>query len=126
MPNLLAEAMKAVNKDAPKKKKDKPVAEVEVSTDSDKEDSEASSEKVVSKGCNYTTFNTCGPPSFDGTEDAVATQQWLREMESVIRISECKEEQKVKFASHSFVSKALCWWDNLVQAIGEKAVQRMK
>jgi hypothetical protein len=47
-------------------------------------------------------------------------------MEVVIRISGCKEEQKVKFASNLFVSKALCWWDNLVQVMGEKAVRQMK
>jgi hypothetical protein len=47
-------------------------------------------------------------------------------METTIRINECKEDQKVKFVSHSFVSEALCWWDNLVQAMGERAVQRMK
>jgi hypothetical protein len=47
-------------------------------------------------------------------------------MKAVIRISECKEEQKVKFVSHSFVSEALCWWDNLILEMGEKAVKRMK
>jgi hypothetical protein len=80
MPNMLAEAMKAVEekkKDSPKKKREKPLAGVEVSSESDEEESEASAEKVVSKGCNYTSFKRCDPPSFNGTEDAVATQQWL-------------------------------------------------
>jgi hypothetical protein len=50
----------------------------------------------------------------------------VREMEAVIRISECTEEQKVKFASHSFVSEALCWWENIVQAMGQRPIGRMK
>jgi Tfp pilus assembly protein PilO len=32
----------------------------------------------------------------------------------------------VKFASHSLVSEALCWWDNIMQAMGTKAIERMK
>jgi hypothetical protein len=71
-------------------------------------------------------FKRCNPPSFDGTKDASATQQWLREMEAVIHISECKEEQKVKFASHSFISEALCWWKNILHVMGAKAIERMK
>jgi hypothetical protein len=109
MPNLLAEAMDAgEEKKGAKKKKAKLVVEVEVPSDSDKEESDDNVEGDTGKGCNCATFKLCNPPPFDGTQDAAATQQWLREMKVFIWISECNEDQKVKFASHSFGSKALC------------------
>ncbi|KAD4178377.1 hypothetical protein E3N88_26968 [Mikania micrantha] len=77
------------------------------------------------KGCDYKIFKSCNPPSFDGKKDAVTAHQWLREMESVIKISECNDSQKVKFAAHSFVSEALFWWDTIQQAMGEPAVEAL-
>jgi hypothetical protein len=93
MPNLMAKAMEAVEaKKGAKEKKAKPLAEVEVSSDGENEDSDDNAEGDTVKGCNYANFKRCNPPSIDGTQDAVATQQWLRETEVVIRISECKED----------------------------------
>ncbi|KAD3067668.1 hypothetical protein E3N88_35548 [Mikania micrantha] len=46
-------------------------------------------------------------------------------MESVIKISECNDSQKVKFAAYSFVSEALFWWDTIQQAMGEPAVEAL-
>jgi hypothetical protein len=61
MPNLLAEALKTIKKDTPRRK-EKPVVDDVVSTESDKGDSEAEVVKVVSKGCDYTTFMRCVTP----------------------------------------------------------------
>ncbi|KAD4888366.1 hypothetical protein E3N88_20439 [Mikania micrantha] len=88
----------------------------------------ASTEKESGGGgglCDYKIFKSCNPPSFDGKKDAVTAHQWLREMESVIKISECNDSQKVKFEAHSFVSEALFWWDTIQQAMGEPAVEAL-
>ncbi|KAI3775825.1 hypothetical protein L1987_45579 [Smallanthus sonchifolius] len=86
---------------------------------------EARPRKKGKKGCPYKAFKDENPPKFEGTKDATVTHQWLREIEAVIKISECRDDQKVKYAAHSFVSEALCWWENLVIALGDKAIDRM-
>ncbi|KAI3754586.1 hypothetical protein L1987_54373 [Smallanthus sonchifolius] len=81
--------------------------------------------KKGKKRCPYKAFKDGNPPKFEGTKDATITNQWIREIEAVIKISECRDDQKVKYAAHSFVSEALCWWENLVIALGDKAIDRM-
>jgi hypothetical protein len=122
---MLAEAVKAVGgkKDEVKKKKPIPVARVDV--ESEEDFNADGSDDEPRRGCNYGAFKRCNPPSFDGTKEASAVQQWLREIEAVLCISECREEQKVKFASHLFVSEVLCWWDNIRTDMGARAVDRM-
>ena len=44
----------------------------------------------------------------------------------MLEISECREDQKVKFASHSLVGPALNWWDNIVTATGVRTIRKMK
>jgi hypothetical protein len=125
MSGMLAEAVRAVGgmKDETKKKKPTPVTHV-VAESEDEYDPDGSDGEPMG-GCTYGAFKRCNLPSFDGTKDASAAQQWLREIEAVLNVSECREEQKVKFASHSLVSEALCWWDNIRTAMGAKAVERM-
>ncbi|GKD11554.1 hypothetical protein Tco_1195961, partial [Tanacetum coccineum] len=50
-------------------------------------------------GCTYVTFMKCDPQPFKGTEGAVGLCQWFEKLESVFRISDCKERDKVKFAT---------------------------
>ncbi|KAD7117297.1 hypothetical protein E3N88_04565 [Mikania micrantha] len=68
------------------------------------------------KGCDYKAFKGCNPPPFDGKKDAVATCHWVSAMEAVIAISECREDQAVKFAAHSFTKEALHWWNTVKQS----------
>ncbi|XP_076959623.1 uncharacterized protein LOC143635748 [Bidens hawaiensis] len=133
MPEIMVEAIKAVTKEIETENKDKKIAGKDsgkkgkelVTVFSSNED-EGGSDKEVSKGCNYGSFKKCNPLEFDGTKDAIAAHRWIREMDAVIKISECREDQKVKFAAHSFVSKALCWWESITLVMGERAIQRMK
>ncbi|GKD45679.1 hypothetical protein Tco_1270324, partial [Tanacetum coccineum] len=50
-------------------------------------------------GCTYVTFMKCDPQPFKGTEGAVVLCQWFEKLESVFQISDCKERDKVKFAT---------------------------
>ncbi|GJW40493.1 putative reverse transcriptase domain-containing protein [Tanacetum coccineum] len=50
-------------------------------------------------GCTYITFMKCDPQPFKGTEGAVGLCQWFEKLEFVFRISDCKERDKVKFAT---------------------------
>ena len=77
------------------------------------------------KGCDYKSFKGCNPPTFDGKKDAVATCHWISAMEAVISISECRIDQAVKFAAHSFVEEALHWWNTIKQSKAAADMDKM-
>ncbi|GJV09994.1 hypothetical protein Tco_1351535 [Tanacetum coccineum] len=52
---------------------------------------------------------------------AIALTHWIEKMENMIDNSGCAENQKVRYASSSFVNKALTWWNTQVQARGRVA-----
>ncbi|GKC22434.1 hypothetical protein Tco_1024584, partial [Tanacetum coccineum] len=43
-------------------------------------------------GCTYMTFIKCNPHTFKGTEGVVGLCQWFEKLESVFRISDCREK----------------------------------
>jgi hypothetical protein len=46
-------------------------------------------------------------------------------MESVIQISDCKDDSVVKYATCSFLDKALTWWNSEVHTRGWDAIYQM-
>ncbi|XP_074323230.1 uncharacterized protein LOC141660168 [Apium graveolens] len=60
-------------------------------------------------------FKDADPPIFKGELDPHVANVWIKEMEKVIEISECSEEQNVKFATHSLRKEAVFWWDTVRQ-----------
>ncbi|GJZ34282.1 putative reverse transcriptase domain-containing protein [Tanacetum coccineum] len=62
---------------------------------------------------------------YDGKGGAIALTRWIEKMENVIDNSGCAENQKVRYASSSFVNKALTWWNTQVQARGRVAAMAM-
>ncbi|GJX89757.1 putative reverse transcriptase domain-containing protein [Tanacetum coccineum] len=69
-------------------------------------------------GCTYITFMKCEPQPFKGTEGAVGLCQWFEKLESVFRISDCKERDKVKFATATLQGRALTWWNGRIASMG--------
>ncbi|GJV43892.1 putative reverse transcriptase domain-containing protein [Tanacetum coccineum] len=69
-------------------------------------------------GCTYVTFMKCDPQPFKGTEGAVGLCQWFEKLESVFRISDCKERDKVKFATATLQGHALTWWNGRIASMG--------
>ncbi|GJR44446.1 putative reverse transcriptase domain-containing protein [Tanacetum coccineum] len=65
--------------------------------------------------CTYVTFMKCDPQPFKGTEGAVGLCQWFEKLESVFRISDCKERDKVKF---TLQGRALTWWNGRIASMG--------
>ncbi|GKG35036.1 hypothetical protein Tco_0440190, partial [Tanacetum coccineum] len=57
-------------------------------------------------GCTYITFMK-NPQPFKGTEGPVGLCQWFEKLESVFRISDCKERDKVKFSTATLQGRAL-------------------
>nr|GFA04995.1 hypothetical protein [Tanacetum cinerariifolium] len=69
-------------------------------------------------GCTYVTFMKCNPQPFKGTEGAMGLCQWFEKLESVFRISDCKEKDKVKFATATLQGRALTWWNGRIASMG--------
>ncbi|KAI3810798.1 hypothetical protein L1987_20420 [Smallanthus sonchifolius] len=78
------------------------------------------------EGCNYKSFGGCKPTPFDRKKGAIDTTQWITKMEAVIKLSECRSDQAIKFAANSLETTALDWWESVKQARGEQAVDNMK
>ncbi|GJU34765.1 hypothetical protein Tco_1183119 [Tanacetum coccineum] len=72
-------------------------------------------------GCTYITFMKCDPQPFKGTEGAVGLCQWFEKLESVFRISDFKERDKVKFATATLQGCALTWWNGRIASMGINA-----
>ncbi|GJW26426.1 putative reverse transcriptase domain-containing protein [Tanacetum coccineum] len=53
-----------------------------------------------------------------GTEGAVGLCQWFEKLESVFRISDCREKDKVKFATATLQGRALTWWNGRTASMG--------
>ncbi|GJU58419.1 putative reverse transcriptase domain-containing protein [Tanacetum coccineum] len=68
--------------------------------------------------CTYVTFMRYDPQPFKGTEGAVGLCQWFEKLASVFQISDCKERDKVKFATATLQGRALTWWNGRIASIG--------
>ncbi|XP_071729451.1 uncharacterized protein [Rutidosis leptorrhynchoides] len=66
----------------------------------------------------YKTFFSCEPHSFKGTEGPVGSTRWFEKLESVFRISGCREMDKTKFASSKLSYGALTWWNTYANSVG--------
>ncbi|GKA10216.1 reverse transcriptase domain-containing protein [Tanacetum coccineum] len=76
-------------------------------------------------GSSYKALLACKPRDFNGKGGAIALTRWIEKMESVIENNGCTDNQRVKYATSSFINKALTWWNTHVQARGHEAANRM-
>ncbi|GJR66915.1 hypothetical protein Tco_0012980 [Tanacetum coccineum] len=70
----------------------------------------------VSRGCTYKKFLACNPKEYDGKGGAIVYTRWIEKMESVQDMSGCRDSQKVKYTTGSFVGSILIN-RGLIQAI---------
>ncbi|GJX78540.1 putative reverse transcriptase domain-containing protein [Tanacetum coccineum] len=75
--------------------------------------------------CTYITFMKCDPQPFKGTECAVRLCHWFEKLESVFRISDWKERDKVKFAAATLQGHALTWWNGRIASMDIDAVNEL-
>ncbi|GJV47406.1 putative ribonuclease H-like domain-containing protein [Tanacetum coccineum] len=76
-------------------------------------------------GCTYNDFLACNLRDFDGKGGAIVLTRWIKKMESVMDISGCVNNQKVRYASSSLINKALTWWNTQIQARGREVAMGM-
>ncbi|XP_071699000.1 uncharacterized protein [Rutidosis leptorrhynchoides] len=60
----------------------------------------------------------CEPPSYKGTEGLIELNCWFEKMESVFRLSNCSEADKVKYATRNLSGGALTWWTAYAGTVG--------
>ncbi|GJV89590.1 putative reverse transcriptase domain-containing protein [Tanacetum coccineum] len=68
-------------------------------------------------GCTYVTFMKCDPQPFKATEGTMGLCQWFEKLESVFRISDCKERDKVKFTTATLQGLTLTWWNGKIASM---------
>ncbi|GKB45984.1 reverse transcriptase domain-containing protein [Tanacetum coccineum] len=76
-------------------------------------------------GCTYKEFLACKPRDYDGKGGAILLTRWIEKMKSVMDISGCVNNQKVRYAVSSLINKALTWWNTQIQATGHEAALGM-
>ncbi|XP_057982454.1 uncharacterized protein LOC131167659 [Malania oleifera] len=58
----------------------------------------------------FKQFNCMNPPTFDGKTDPVDAEIWILEMEELLQILRCTDEQKVFYSSFKMRGEAKQWW----------------
>ncbi|GKA57099.1 putative reverse transcriptase domain-containing protein, partial [Tanacetum coccineum] len=71
----------------------------------------------------YHDFTACDVPKFDGALDPIASTRWLAAVEGAFRTSNCKEKNKVNFASNLIRDSAKMWWEGNVCENGEEWIE---
>ncbi|GJW51543.1 hypothetical protein Tco_0092894 [Tanacetum coccineum] len=59
----------------------------------------------------YRDFTACDVPKFDGVLDPITSTRWLAAVEGAFHTSNCKEKNKVNFASKFLCNSAKMWWE---------------
>ncbi|KAD4982022.1 hypothetical protein E3N88_18693 [Mikania micrantha] len=70
--------------------------------------------------CIFKTFLGCKPHSFSGTGGAAGLLRWTEKLESTFIMSNCRVNDRVKYATGTLEGAALTWWDTNVQTIGRE------
>nr|GEW34031.1 hypothetical protein [Tanacetum cinerariifolium] len=59
--------------------------------------------------CSYKEILACQPKEFDGNVGTITYTRWVEKMKSMINMSNCAINQRVKYAASSLPEKALTW-----------------
>ncbi|XP_057952368.1 uncharacterized protein LOC131146651 [Malania oleifera] len=65
---------------------------------------------MANRGCTFQQFTQANPPAFAGGPNPIVAEDWIQEIEELLGVLECTEEQKVKYATYKLVGEAKRWW----------------
>nr|GEU77564.1 DNA/RNA polymerases superfamily protein [Tanacetum cinerariifolium] len=68
----------------------------------------------------YRDFTACDVPKFDEALDLIVSTRWLTVVKGAFRTSNCKEKNKVNFASYFLRDSGKMWWEGKVCEKGEE------
>jgi hypothetical protein len=74
------------------------------------------------KGCSFKEFYDHHFPMFKGNLNSGEAREWLTSLEELLRVMDCTEEQRVKYAAYKFSGETRRWWyakrNSLVMKLG--------
>jgi hypothetical protein len=79
------------------------------------------------QGCPFKRFERLNIPMFDGKQGPIESENWLVDVEEILQLAGCTEEQKVQYTAYRLSGEAKRWWNAkkvlLVQELGnERAI----
>nr|GEW63593.1 hypothetical protein [Tanacetum cinerariifolium] len=74
----------------------------------------------------YHDFTACDVPKFDGDLDPIASTRCLTAVEEAFHTSNCKEKNKVNFASNFLCDSAKMWWEGKYYGNEKLKVERFQ
>ena len=74
------------------------------------------------KGCSFKEFYKHPFPMFKENLNSGEAREWLMNLEELLRVMDCTEEQRVKYTAYKFFRGARHWWyvkwNSLVMELG--------
>ncbi|KAF5446946.1 hypothetical protein F2P56_032539 [Juglans regia] len=61
-------------------------------------------------GCTIDQFNRMHPPTFDGRGDPTLAEDWIQDIEEILRVINCTDEQEVLYSTFKLTGEAKRWW----------------
>ncbi|XP_040996115.1 uncharacterized protein LOC121242296 [Juglans microcarpa x Juglans regia] len=61
-------------------------------------------------GCTIEQFNQMHPPTFDGRGDPTLAEDWIKDIEEILRVLNCTDRQKVLYSAFKLTGEAKRWW----------------
>jgi hypothetical protein len=61
-------------------------------------------------GCSFKEFYERLFPMFKGNLNSEEAREWRTSLEELLRVMDCTEEQRVKYAAYKFSGEARRWW----------------
>ncbi|XP_040992544.1 uncharacterized protein LOC121239363 [Juglans microcarpa x Juglans regia] len=61
-------------------------------------------------GCTIDQFNRMHPPTFDGRGDPTLAEDWIQDIEEILRVINCTDEQEVLYSAFKLTGEAKRWW----------------
>ena len=68
-------------------------------------------------------FQKLNPPAYKGGADPKQAEEWLRQIEKILDVMKCTENQRVSFTSFMFQGEAERWWEMVkagAKSLGEE------
>ncbi|KAI3780195.1 hypothetical protein L2E82_10166 [Cichorium intybus] len=62
------------------------------------------------KKCSFKDFNSCKPPTYNGTLDPVLLHNWVIEIEMAFYACQCGDDHRMNFAITTLEETAIEWW----------------
>jgi hypothetical protein len=62
-------------------------------------------------GCSFKDFCAHHFRTFDGGQGCIAAESWITDIEKLLKVTACTDEQKVMYAAYKFTGIAARWWE---------------